>query len=64
VVESRLSSSELNFGHRQILFMGPVPTSFGRNYEVSSDGKRFLLALPATQAAITVVLNWRQSLGK
>ena len=51
------------------LFAGPYATgapSEGRNYDVSADGKRFLMVKEsATQAAapqIVVVLNWSEEL--
>jgi serine/threonine-protein kinase len=56
------------FGHEQLL---SLPTQFintgsNRNYDVSSDGKRFLMILPANEATsrpqIHIVLNWFEEL--
>ncbi len=44
---------------------GPVPAVGGRNYAVSSDGKRFLMyTLPSlrTNVPITLIQNWQPGL--
>jgi Tol biopolymer transport system component len=59
-----IRGSDVQFGPAESLF--PVDSSdFNRAYEPSRDG-RFLIAMPATPggAAVTVVLNWTQALGK
>jgi hypothetical protein len=41
--------------------------SFSRQYDVSADGKRFLLAQPleeSTSVPITVIVNWPELLKK
>jgi protease II len=59
-----LGETSIQFGQSQSLFAAPVGT-FRRNYEVSRDGQRFLIATPASAggASITVVLNWQAALG-
>jgi hypothetical protein len=59
-----LGETLIEFGQPQSLFTAPAAT-FRRNYEVSLDGRRFLIATPANPggAAITVVLNWQAGLG-
>jgi len=56
---------DVQFGRAESLF--PVDSSdFNRAYEPSRDGQRFLIAMPAAPggAALTVMLNWTQALGK
>jgi hypothetical protein len=60
-----LRSGDVEFGRAESLF--PVKKSyFGRAYEPSLDGQRFLVTAPATAggASVTVLLNWTQGLGK
>jgi Tol biopolymer transport system component len=59
-----LGETSIEFGPLQRLFSAPVGTLFGRNYEVSNDGRRFLIPRPAQAggAAITVLLNWQSLL--
>jgi len=60
-----IRASEVEFGRAEPLF--PADSSdFNRAYEPSPDGKRFLIAIPASPggAAFTVVLNWTQALRK
>jgi hypothetical protein len=56
-------NTSIEFGPPQRLFPAPLG-QFRRNYEVSRDGKRFLIATPANPGgdAITVVLNWQAAL--
>jgi len=58
-----LGETSIVFGKPQSLFTAPVGT-FRRNYEVSLDGQRFLIATPTSAggASITVVLNWQAAL--
>jgi Tol biopolymer transport system component len=65
-VSVNLAGIEPGFGSPQALF--PAPPSGQnqrRNYEVSADGQRFLVARPTTgSATITVVTNWQSQIGK
>jgi hypothetical protein len=58
-----VGETSIEFGRRETLFSAPVGT-FRRNYEVSKDGRRFLISRPsqAGGAAITVLLNWQSLL--
>ncbi len=55
-----MSATSIGFGPPQTLFVARVG-AFNREYEVSEDGERFLLARPVNPggAAITAVLNWQ-----
>jgi hypothetical protein len=63
VLPITLGETTFELGEPQSLFTAPVGT-FRRNYEVSSDGQRFLISTPASPggAAITIVLNWQKML--
>ena len=64
-VETR---EEIELGRPEVLFRGPfvLPLAFGRNYDVSSDGQRFLMVRRPEQdealERLTVVLNWLDEL--
>jgi hypothetical protein len=53
-------TGSIDFGTPQPLFPAYFD-AFGRAYEISRDGQRFLVATPANPGgtAITVVLNWQ-----
>jgi eukaryotic-like serine/threonine-protein kinase len=56
-----IRGTEIEFGRPESLF--PVNSSrFHRAYEPSIDGQRFLVAVPAAPAEITVRINWAQSI--
>jgi len=60
-----IRGSDVQFGRAESLF--PIDAGdFFRAYEPSLDGQRFLIAKPAAPggAALTVMLNWTQALGK
>src|SRR5262249_12464683 len=60
-VSVSIRGTEVEFGSPERLF--PVNSAdFHRAYEPSLDGQRFLVAVPAAQAEITVRLNWTQSI--
>jgi len=57
-VDVKANGAALEIGIPQRLFQGPI--DFG--WDVTSDGKQFVLAVPSVQQTaqvpITVVLNW------
>jgi Tol biopolymer transport system component/predicted Ser/Thr protein kinase len=59
------NGDEFKVGAVRPLF-GPIPQSFGRSYDVSEDGQRFLVRTVAQQgdAALTLVQNWSAGLKK
>jgi len=61
----KLVDAKPQFGSPQALFKAP-PSGFPRrNYEVSPDGQRFLVARPTPgTATITVVTNWQSQITK
>jgi len=63
-VPNRLADESVEIGKPQALF--EVPAS--RRFQVSHDGQRFLIALPAegtsTSAPLTVDTDWRARLAK
>jgi hypothetical protein len=64
-VSVKLVDAKPQFGSPQALFKAP-PSGFPRrNYEVSPDGQRFLVARPTPgTATITVVTNWQLQITK
>jgi len=59
-----IRAGAVEFGRAEKLF-AVTPSNFNRAYDVSSDGKRILVATsPITGGAITVLLNWRQALDR
>ena len=64
-VSVKLVDAKPQFGSPQALFKAP-PSGFPRrNYEVSPDGQRFLVARPTPgTATITVVTNWQSQITK
>lgn len=55
----------LSIGKPRVLFQGAFANIQGKNYDVTSDGKRFLMVrtdLPVPPKEITVVLNWMEEL--
>jgi hypothetical protein len=63
-----LGSVSLKLGEPEPLFQTCLELDlFGRRYDVSADGKRFLLAQPLQESAsvpITVIVNWPALLKK
>jgi len=61
-VDTDTSGENLRLGVPRVLFKRSALTAVrGRSYDVSSDGKRFLVNLPVEGSAtepITVVINW------
>ena len=57
-----VGETSITFGPAQSLFVVPSGTR-RRNYEVSRDGRRFLIARPEAVGGITVALNWQATLG-
>jgi hypothetical protein len=55
-----MSATSIAPGSPQTLFVARA-AAFTREYEVSEDGQRFLLARPVNPggAALTAVLNWQ-----
>ncbi len=58
-----VTEPELRPGKPRVLFEGPYERdqAFGRNYDVSSDGQRFVMIKPPEESVpqqINVVLNW------
>jgi Tol biopolymer transport system component len=64
-VEVKTSGAAFEYGVPQEMFQSPTT---GVNWDVTPDGKRFLIAAPqvqqTAQAPITVVLNWQAQLKK
>jgi hypothetical protein len=57
----------LRVGKPRLLFRGPFANIQGKNYDVTPDGRRFLMVRTDPQVAprdITVVLNWMDDLRK
>jgi len=59
-----MNGADVQLGRAESLFLVSPSTFFHRSYEVSKDGRQFLIATPAQAggAAITVVLNWQTGL--
>ena len=63
-----MTQPEFRPGKPQVLFEGPYDMAppYGRNYDVTSDGERFLTTMPSepdgAPTQIHVVLNWHQEL--
>jgi hypothetical protein len=58
------TSGELHVGVPRVLFKAPFDVL---SWDVSSDGKRFLMVAPSTQSApqpFNVVQNWQAALTK
>ncbi len=62
------SRGEIELGRSEELFRGPftMPVVFGRSYDVSPDGQRFLMVRRPEQSRalerLTVVLNWDEEM--
>jgi serine/threonine-protein kinase len=61
------TAPRLRIGRPQLLFTGPFFEGrvYGRNYDVTPDGRRFLMVMDAQPEAVTqirVVLNWFEEL--
>ena len=67
-VSVELDSASLKLGVPRPLFQTRLEVdSFARQYDVSADGKRFVLAQPLEESAsvpITVIVNWSALLKK
>ena len=61
-----MNGADVQLGRAESLFPMKPGAFFHRAYEVSKDGQRFLIAMPAQPGgvAITVVLNWQAALKK
>jgi Tol biopolymer transport system component len=65
-VEVKPSGPALEVGSPKELFTTKLPGSFGYDYDVTADGKRFLVnsRIEGEIRPITVVLNWPRKLKK
>ena len=59
----------LTVGKRETLFRAPIDptfTNFSQQYDVSVDGQRFLMVVPAVEIRrpVNVILNWQALLRK
>jgi hypothetical protein len=65
-VEVKPFGAALEVGSPKELFTLSVPVSFGFVYDVTADGKRFLVnsRIEGAVTPITVVLNWPRKLKK
>ena len=64
-VRTRANSVEI--GTARTLFSAPVSSSLGRRYDVSRDGKHFVISAQqqaATSVPLTLVVNWDAELKK
>jgi hypothetical protein len=62
-----VSKPEFRPGKPRVLFEDPYHTGapYGRNYDVASDGERFVMTMPIEQDTapqLHVVLNWFEEL--
>jgi hypothetical protein len=58
-----VTQPEFRPGKPRVLFDGPPDalTPYGRNYDVTADGERFLMSMPSengTAPQLHVVVNW------
>ena len=63
------TTPSLTLGTRETLFRAPLDPTFtmiGVPYDVSADGQRFLMVVPAAEIRrpVNVILNWQELLKK